>query len=132
VNLGWATRARSVPDRTVISGESRSLTDTPRWRSPVASQVERPALQSLQARDHGLLGPASVDDLVPGSGSGITSTCEKMGQSRIGWGNLLLNAEGAEPGGMHDGRHVLWLLSTLRPRPGHLIVRRAGNDLCSG
>jgi hypothetical protein len=38
-----------VPGGTVISGESRSLTDTPRRRSPAVSQVRPPGPQSLQA-----------------------------------------------------------------------------------
>jgi hypothetical protein len=42
-------RARGVPDRTVISGESRSLTDTPHRRSPAKSQVGRSRPQCLQA-----------------------------------------------------------------------------------
>jgi hypothetical protein len=32
-------RVRGVPDRTVISGESRSLTGTPCRRSPAAGQA---------------------------------------------------------------------------------------------
>lgn len=44
-----AVRARGVPDRMVISGEPRSLTDTPRRRSPAVSEVRPPAPHSLQA-----------------------------------------------------------------------------------
>src|ERR1019366_8003864 len=51
-------RARGVPDRTVIRGESRSLTDTPRRRSPGELQVRRPCPQCLQAGGRGIPGPA--------------------------------------------------------------------------
>ena len=44
-------RARDVPDWTVISGESRSLTGTPRRRSPAVGQVGQPEARSLQAAD---------------------------------------------------------------------------------
>jgi hypothetical protein len=42
-------RARGVPDRTVVCGASRSLTGTPRGRSPAAGQFKPPCPQSLQA-----------------------------------------------------------------------------------
>jgi len=42
-------RARGVPDRTVISGEPRSLKDTSQGHSPAAPQVRPPDPQSLQA-----------------------------------------------------------------------------------
>jgi hypothetical protein len=43
-------RARGVPDRIVIGGGSRSLTGTPRRRSPAVRQVRSPGTQSLHAR----------------------------------------------------------------------------------
>jgi hypothetical protein len=49
-HLKTATRACGVPDRTVICGESRSLTDTPCRASSAANHVSSPGPQSLQAR----------------------------------------------------------------------------------
>ena len=49
-------RARSVPDRTVIYGDLRSLTGTPRWRSPAAGLVRPPGSQSLQAGGQSIQG----------------------------------------------------------------------------
>ena len=54
---GSRRRARGVPDRTVISGESRSLTDTPCRHSPGAGQVRRPRPRSLQAGGQGFESP---------------------------------------------------------------------------
>ena len=49
--LGKAStaRARGVPDRTVISGGSRSLTGTPQNLSPAATEVSASSQRSLQA-----------------------------------------------------------------------------------
>jgi hypothetical protein len=42
-------RARGMPDRTVISSESRSLTDTPHQQPPGMGQVRPLGSRSLQA-----------------------------------------------------------------------------------
>jgi hypothetical protein len=50
-DLDCPGRARGVPDRTVISAESRSFTDTPHRPSPAECQVRRPCPQCLPAGD---------------------------------------------------------------------------------
>jgi hypothetical protein len=45
------SRARSVPDRVVISGESRILADTSQALSPAKTEVRRLGRRSLQAED---------------------------------------------------------------------------------
>jgi hypothetical protein len=50
----WS-RARGVPDRTVIGDDSRSLTDTPRRRSPAAGDHVLAALVPVECREPGLI-----------------------------------------------------------------------------
>ena len=54
-------RARCVPDRKVITGQSRSHAGTPCRPSPAARQVRQPGERSLQAR-------GQADEVVFGTG----------------------------------------------------------------
>ena len=84
-------RARSVPDRTVISGTSRSFTDTPHRRSPARGQVRRPGPQSCK---EGVRGSSPLSSTRQNSPSKIAGRARvplkgswRLGERRDGVGN---------------------------------------------